>query len=708
MMTTEINDLLSNEIEEIHISDFMNIPLIKGEKGDTGEQGIQGEKGEKGDKGDQGEQGPQGIQGEKGDKPVVGIDYFTETEKKEFKNAVVESSKEDIETYTTTKIKEYDNNATTKLEEFNTNVFNKVNKYNENTVNKTNEFNSNFDTKVTEYNNNATSKLEEYDINASNKIDEYNQNAEILINRLIDTELENTRLRQDLNGLPKGQVSGETIDLTDSAEMRCELKIGGNSKQETRSGKNLVHVKGTTTTKNGVTYTFNEDGTIDLSGTNNLTSGYDNIYIGEIDIPTDGTYYLSGGISGSVYVQLYTADWTIDIKDVGNGQIVNLTSGKYYLRIVVNYGRNCDNIKILPQLEPGSEKTDYEQYGASPSPDYPSEVESCGDNGSITEVICNKNWFDKNNEKLVDISSSGIKRYGIRIKALNKYITFSSKMKQSNTYITYKLIKNGEYGQYIQFQNNKTIYVEDEIVFYNGSENNKLSSIADDIQIEYGQLTPYEEHKAQTYTIPTQQPMRSVGDIRDEFVKVDDKWYERHYVSRKIFDGTENINKPGTIPSSEFMAGLLNVDDSKTIDNTNLGIKYIECNYLEGLSCNEANTWVHPNCTSIVQGNRFIFIFYKSKFSTVAIFKTWLATQYASGNPLYIDYVLQEPLDIECTEEQNTILDKIEKEVKTYKNVTHIYSTDEISPVIDVTYKKDIDTMISNIEQAILSQGGNI
>lgn len=73
MMITEINDLLSNEIKEIHISDFMNIPLIKGEKGDTGEQGIQGEKGEKGDKGDQGEQGVQGIQGEKGEQGEQGI-----------------------------------------------------------------------------------------------------------------------------------------------------------------------------------------------------------------------------------------------------------------------------------------------------------------------------------------------------------------------------------------------------------------------------------------------------------------------------------------------------------------------------------------------------------------------------------------------------------------------------------------------------------
>ena len=53
-----------------------------------------------------------------------------------------------------------------------------------------------------------------------------------------ELEAENTRLREDLNGLPQRQASGETIDLSDSAEMRCELKISGNSKQETRSGKN--------------------------------------------------------------------------------------------------------------------------------------------------------------------------------------------------------------------------------------------------------------------------------------------------------------------------------------------------------------------------------------------------------------------------------------------------------------------------------------
>ena len=74
---------------------------LKGEKGDTGEtgpQGIQGEKGEVGEQGPIGPQGEQGIQGPKGDTgdvgpqgpagqngytPQKGIDYFTEADKQE-------------------------------------------------------------------------------------------------------------------------------------------------------------------------------------------------------------------------------------------------------------------------------------------------------------------------------------------------------------------------------------------------------------------------------------------------------------------------------------------------------------------------------------------------------------------------------------------------------------------------------------------------
>ena len=36
-----------------------------------------------------------------------------------------------------------------------------------------------------------------------------------------------------------------------------------------------------------------------------------------------------------------------------------------------------------------------------PSPNYPSEIECCGDNGSINEVICNKNLLNIYNQRSI-------------------------------------------------------------------------------------------------------------------------------------------------------------------------------------------------------------------------------------------------------------------------------------------------------------------
>ena len=56
----------------------------KGDKGDTGATGPQG------DKGDTGATGPQGDKGDNGYTPVKGTDYFTEEDKAEIVQAVVD------------------------------------------------------------------------------------------------------------------------------------------------------------------------------------------------------------------------------------------------------------------------------------------------------------------------------------------------------------------------------------------------------------------------------------------------------------------------------------------------------------------------------------------------------------------------------------------------------------------------------------------
>ena len=207
----------------------------------------------------------------------------------------------------------------------------------------------------------------------------------------------------------------------------------------------------------------------------------------------------------------------------------------------------------------------------------------------------------------------------------------------------------------------------------------------------------YIEHKSQTYTIPVQKPLRKIDSYKDIFIKKNGKWYERHFIERKIFDGTENVYDFRTwgncyrifttitgakIYSSSFGNGQL-CSHFKYDNNGTFGINE---NTKDGVFAQYKDT------------SQFYFVTDKTSTSN---FKAFLQEKYNTGTPVYIDYVLAEPEDIECTEEQTEILDKIENEAKTYKNITHIYSTDEISPVFEGTYNKDIETMINNIATTV-------
>lgn len=62
----------------------------KGEKGEQGEQGIQGEQGTRGEPGETGPQGIPGADGKDGHTPEKGVDYFTEDEKAQMVQDVVD------------------------------------------------------------------------------------------------------------------------------------------------------------------------------------------------------------------------------------------------------------------------------------------------------------------------------------------------------------------------------------------------------------------------------------------------------------------------------------------------------------------------------------------------------------------------------------------------------------------------------------------
>lgn len=313
----------------------------------------------------------------------------------------------------TTKITNFDTNTKNKTDEYNSNASKKLDDYNSNDTTKTEKYNENATTKLSDYNSNATAKKKEYDTNAENKIvefnnnateklDEYNQNAESLTNRVIECESENERLRNDIKSIALPcEASGENIHLEDNSNARCEIEIGGNHQQETRSGKNRINLgllgSGTL---NGVTYTYNESNqSITFNGTctkdNTRFIINDNANIQTIAKKTTLTaQYLAGSVSNYFTARIADNEWKHNLLlsllalNSSNNK-VSLTETEdmvgVHVDIKANNGTIFNNFTIQLMLTDEVD-TEYEMYGASPSIDYPSPVKSVGNIKNILDM----------------------------------------------------------------------------------------------------------------------------------------------------------------------------------------------------------------------------------------------------------------------------------------------------------------------------------
>ena len=116
---------------------------------------------------------------------------------------------------------------------------------------------------------NINSKNKEQDTN----IEQLQENTETSSNKIAELEKELKEAQEDFyqNSI-RGQASGEYIHVEDSSNCRARIGIGGNSEQKMRSGKNYLNTlakykAGEKVTVDGITYIFNEDGSITCNGT---------------------------------------------------------------------------------------------------------------------------------------------------------------------------------------------------------------------------------------------------------------------------------------------------------------------------------------------------------------------------------------------------------------------------------------------------------
>ena len=172
-----------------------------------------------------------------------------------------------------------------------------------------------------------------------------------------------------------------------------DLHIYGRSEQMTTTGAQLLDLSdliGKTETKNGATYKINEDQSITVSGT---PTEYTSFYLKEISLKA-GSYYFLRNSDDKVFVQLIGAK-----ADMNNGFTLDEDTdniGVYVVFNVVSNNTESFNMTFTSMLNAGDTALPWEPYTGgkpSPSPDYPQEIVSAGEDGNLNVMVRGKNIF---------------------------------------------------------------------------------------------------------------------------------------------------------------------------------------------------------------------------------------------------------------------------------------------------------------------------
>lgn len=244
--------------------------------------------------------------------------------------------------------------------------------------------------------NNDTIDIPILDLVSNYYDDKINANKEYIAS----TSNELYRLKTDV--LETGESSGNNIHLEDSAwsEMQ-EISVDGVCKQNTTTGKNLLDLSNLTSRVwNGITITKREDGSYSFSGT-----------------ATDSTSFtlpLNLTLSPGTYTFSFETvqGFLVRLEDENNAEVFKVNDNKKSVTVTLSEEKQIKrlyfwassgstyNKDVFPQLEQGSQATNFEPYTAcqpSPSPNYPQNISVL--TGDIKLTSCGKNLFDSSFRK---------------------------------------------------------------------------------------------------------------------------------------------------------------------------------------------------------------------------------------------------------------------------------------------------------------------
>lgn len=234
-------------------------------------------------------------------------------------------------------------------------------------------------------------------------------NAQIQVNKklgIITSTVDemNTKV-EDITTTTQTSTGGNSLYLKEALESNAlEYSIDGKCEQNTRSGKNLYNYKDTTNVGDGVT--ADKDGwiTIAYDNTNGTSTVFRNYYTNNLNLKTNTDYNIimevknvsttgdsniypisthsnTGGqfILSSGYALKSLSNNSIkQFTTLTKASFENITAG---LRTFASFGAGAKGsitfrLSVLEDTTVTANNFEYEAFGASPSPDYPSEIKT--------------------------------------------------------------------------------------------------------------------------------------------------------------------------------------------------------------------------------------------------------------------------------------------------------------------------------------------
>lgn len=582
-----------------------------------------------------------------------------------------------------------------------------------------------------------------------------NENAEDLISKVEQLQTENNELSSNM---PWNVTSGKSLHITDSAKYsKNKLEIGGDMKQENRSGKNSFNINDKKTVDEVYTVDDEDWITCEYDNSEGTDIKYLRYYTNNLKLKTNTQYAIfveiksASGTGRLSPISYYTDSQFVKTFDIYFSDLKSDDIYKFIVDTKDNFSQSLYGLRTLCIFQPGksgsitfrisvledtSVTTDnfkYEKYGAMPSTKFPSMPVVCTGVQKIRQF--GENWFNKNNISKINavfgtssiIANSSGKSFYIKIEP-DTY-TVSRKAIGSRFVVgtTANIPKIGETiierrvssGSSITLTTSKNANYLVVYYLYNSSENEQ--EILDSIQIVRGsKAKKYKSYIEEINTLDLKNTeLCAIKDTNGNVVAQDralyrnGKWQWKKKIKKFALKGTENFGKSSNTANISYYLNSTEINniDINTIPNAQTNRDFVveaTCNYFRPVSLNTLFSNTEGFTIDIADAKRIelrLGFGLDTEITTVALLKELLAQKYAEGNPVTIYFILATPEYIDCTAEQSAVLDKLYNNFALQKDTNNIIVESEngVGVNMKLTYMQDLQTRLNILEAMCIS-----